>query len=59
MGQDASGAPGAVHLAPLSSLTGLGAEAPPEGDDVLPKPPKRMKKIKFLSDVSAAEPRAE
>jgi hypothetical protein len=59
MGQDASVAPDAVHLAPLSSLTGLGTDAPSEGDDVLPKPPKRMKKIKFLSDVSAADPRGE
>jgi hypothetical protein len=52
MGQEASGAPDGVHFAPLLNLSGLAAEG---GDDLLPKPPKRMKKIKFLSDVREGE----
>ena len=50
-----------MHFADFSNLVGLGAQAPCEdGGDLLPKPPRRVKKIKFSlqPELDAAEPNA-
>jgi hypothetical protein len=57
----AASAADAMHLVDFPSLGGLGAQALCEdGGDLAPKPPRRVKKIKFSlqPELDAAEPNA-